>query len=266
RINLQPDSSNDVGLVDPGTGQITGYAPFLLYNGCATTLGSGPCLNREPIFFEPSVVFMGGSINPPTLGVGFGTGNRAELTRPNTQTQGMYYIIDGGQTARTTIRTGSTTPDRIALRDITPPNAPCPTPYDPASCVNANGDRAPGFVLDYASINEKTTSTVFSTQGILSVVTFTPDSVSPCATNGSSFQYRFFFLTAQGPYGSTHTYADYQDNLGEGFTTRGQYVTFGGSPGAQSATHDVFAQESHTNDNTTTGTLRNNLTNWKEQQ
>ena len=268
RIDLRPDADLEQGVVDSGSGQITGYAPYLLYNGCGTALGSGPCSNLQPIFYEPSIVFMGGSINPPTLGIGFGTGNRAELTRPNVQTQSMYFVLDGGQTDRTIIRSGATSADRIPLRDVTPPNAPCPAPFDPASCVNANGDRAPGFVLDFASTNEKTTSTVFSTQGILSLVTFTPDSVSPCETNGSSYRYRFFFLTAEGPYGATHTYSDYRTDLGEGYTTSSQYVTFG-SPGMaanQSQTYDIFGNENGPKVFNTAGTLRNNLTNWKEQQ
>ena len=45
-------------------------------------------------------------------------------------------------------------------------------------------------------------------------MTFTPDSVSPCATNGSSFRYRFFFLTGTGYNGQTDTYADYRDTTG----------------------------------------------------
>ena len=83
--------------------------------------------------------------------------------------------------------------------------------------------RPNGFVLDFGSLNEKTTSTVFSTQGYLSLVTFTPDSVSPCATNGSSFRYRFFFLTGQ-PASTARPAptADYQENLGEGLAAAGQ--------------------------------------------
>ncbi len=266
RIDLTPDPVSGRGVLGVTTpDQLSGYQPFLLYNGCGTALGTGPCTDQQPIFFEPAIIFMGGSINPPTLGVAFGTGNRAELARPNVQAPGFYDIIDSGQTARTVVRAGSTTTTRIPVRDVTPVTGlgPCPSPFDPASCVNANGDRAPGFVLDYATTNEKTTSTVFSTLGVLSVVTFTPDSVSPCATNGSSYQYRFFFLTGSGPYGNTNTYADYRDSLGEGVVTRGQSIT-AGSTG--SGTHDMYFGQDRVDDIFTAGTVRTVITNWKEQQ
>jgi len=270
RIDLTPDPVSGRGVLGAGTaGQLSGYQPFLLFNGCGSALGTGPCPNQQPIFFEPTLIFMGGSINPPTYGVTWGTGNRAELARPNTQVPGFYYVIDGGQTARTMIRSGATSSTRIALRDLTPGTGlgPCPSPFDPASCVNANGDPAPGFVLDYASLNEKTTSTVFSTLGILSIVTFTPDSASPCATNGSSYQYRFFFLTGTGPYGNTRTYGDYRTSMGEGLVTTGQSVT---STATGSGTNDmVFTSGSGGGpnpNNLTSGTVNTVITNWKEQQ
>jgi hypothetical protein len=267
RIDLRPDPVANRGLIN--SGQLSGYQPFLLYNGCATTLGTGPCTNIQPIFFEPTIIFMGGSMNPPTLGIAFGTGNRAELARPNIQVPGFYDVIDNGQTAVTYIRSGATSSTRIPLRDITPGTGlgPCPVPFNPASCTNANGDRAPGFVLDYASVNEKTTSKVYSTYGYLSVVTFTPDSVSPCATNGSSFQYRFFFLTGTGPYGQTGTYADYQTSLGQGIVMRGQSVTAGGSLSPSgSGTNDIVIGAGGGGNNFTPGGTGTVITNWKEQQ
>jgi hypothetical protein len=270
RVNVTPDGPLGRGVLS--SGQLSGYEAYLLYNGCGTALGTGPCVDTlgnpgaQPIFFEPAVIFMGGSVNPPTLGIAFGTGNRAELARPNTETQGFYDLIDGGQTDRTMVRVGATTSTRIALRDISPTGqGPCPAPFDPASCVNPNGDRAPGFVLDYGSLNEKTTSTVFSTLGYLSVVTFTPDSVSPCATNGSSYRYRFFFLTGTGYYGTTGAYADFRQSLGEGIATLGQStnnqgtvtdtVMIGGSSGSPRPPQED-----------TTGAVKSIMTNWKEQQ
>jgi Neisseria PilC beta-propeller domain len=271
RIDLRPDAVNGRGVLNGN--QLSGYQPFLLYNGCGTALGNGPCTTLQPIFFEPGLIFMGGSTDPVTLGVSFGTGNRAELARPNTQTQSFFYVIDNGQTALTYIRSGSTTTTREPIRDLTPGTGmgPCPVPFDPASCVNANGDPAPGFVLDYGSLNEKTTSSVSATQGFLSLVTFTPDSVSPCATNGSSFQYRFFFLTGTGYYGRNGNYADFRLDLGEGIATAGQSTTIGG-------VHDMMffsgraAGGSNENcpggfcDQFTKGVVRTIGTNWKEQQ
>ncbi len=263
RIDLRPDAVANRGVLL--SGQLSGYTPFLLYNGCGTANGTGPCTDIQPIFFEPALVFMGGSINPPTLGIAFGTGNRAELARPNSQVPGFYFVIDNGQTAQTAIRSGATSSTRIPLRDITPVTGlgPCSLPYNPANCTNANGDRAPGFVLDYASINEKTTSTVYSTLGVLSVVTFTPDSVSPCATNGNSFQYRFFFLTGTGPYGQTGTYADYRDSLGQGVVMRGQSIT---ATSTGSGTNDIYVGEQGPDQRFTAGTVKTVITNWKEQQ
>ena len=73
-----------------------------------------------------------------------------------------------------------------------------------------------GFFLDFASQNEKTTSSVFSTQGYLALLTFTPDANNPCSTEGSSFRYRFFFLNGTGGYNigaQMGNYTDYRQNL-----------------------------------------------------
>ena len=269
RIDLTPDAAMDRGVLGAVTpGQLSGYQPFLLFNGCGSATGAGPCPNQQPIFFEPALIFLGGSVAPPTLGVAFGTGNRAELARPNTQTPGFYYVIDNGQMASSFTRSVSGTLD-TDLRDLTPGKAgalgPCPLPFDPASCTNGATppQPAPGFVLDFGSINEKTTSTVFATQGYLSLVTFTPDSVSPCATNGSSFQYRFFFLTGTGGYGRTGSYADFREGLGEGIATRGQSTTIAG-------THDQYFisgnPDRNYDDQFTEGVVRTIQQNWKEQQ
>jgi len=266
RIDLRPDAANGKGVLNGN--QLSGYQPFLLYNGCGTTLGNGPCSNHQPIFFEPGLIFMGGSTSPATIGVGFGTGDRSDLTKDNLQLQSFYYVIDNGQTARTFVRfLGSTTATREGLRDLTPGGAnslgPCPVPFDPASCLNDAGDPAPGFVLDFGSANEKTTSSVSATQGFLSLVTFTKDSASPCATNGSSFQYRFFFLTGTGYYGRTGTYSDFRQSLGEGIATPSQSTTIGG-------VHDMMFWSGNphieTNDQFTKGIVRTIGTNWKEQQ
>jgi hypothetical protein len=261
RIDLRPDATVDRGELIGG--DLHGYTPYLIYNGCGTATGAGPCPNKQPVFFEPALIFLGGSVSPPALGVAFGTGNRADLARPNAvgQTPGFYYVVDNGQTARTVIRSGATSATQIALRDLTPGTGlgPCPTPFDPASCSNAAGDPAPGFVLDYATQNEKTTSTVFATSGYLSLVTFTPDSVSPCATNGSSYNYRFFFLTGTGAYGRGGTYADFRTNLGEGIVTRGQSTTVKG-------VHDLYFRNNDFTDEFTEGVVRTIEQNWKEQQ
>jgi Tfp pilus tip-associated adhesin PilY1 len=269
RIDLTPDVNSGRGVLDTTDLQVHGYQPFMLFNGCGTATGAGPCPNQQPIFFEPTLVFMGGGVAPPTLGVAWGTGNRAELARPNVQAAGLYYVIDSGQMALTYTHSSSGTL-ATDIRDLTPGKSgalgPCPSPFDPNTCVNGAtpAQRAPGFVLDFGSLNEKTTSTVFDTLGDLSVVTFTPDSVSPCATNGSSYEYGFFFLTGQGAYNRTDTsYAAYRSALGEGVATRGQSTTIEG-------THNRYffsgREDQNTDDLFKQGTVRTIQTNWKEQQ
>jgi hypothetical protein len=247
RLNLTPDPSTGAG--DISSGQITGYVPFLIFNGCGT-VADAICPNTWPIFYEPGIVFLGGSANPPALGIGFGTGNRAELARPNTQTQQFFYVVDTGST--------STTFRDTDLHDLTPsPSAPvCTLPYTGA-CANAVN----GFRLPYSSANEKTTSTVFSTLGNLSLITFTPDSVSPCATNGSSFRYRFFFLTGAGTYGTTGTYADYQQDLGEGMAMASQSTSPQGD-----IIDTVLFSGGGLNQQATPGSVHPIERNWKEQQ
>jgi Tfp pilus tip-associated adhesin PilY1 len=266
RINLTADATAGIerGQLQ-GDDQLHNYEPFQLFDGCGVT--TGVCTDVQPIFYDPAILFIGGSVAPPALGISWGTGNRAELARPNVQPNGFYYVIDNGQTTTTFSRTGA---GAAMLRNITPGAAgtnvgPCPIPFDPSSCINDNGAPAPGFFLDYETINEKTTSTVYATLGFLSVVTFTPDSVSPCATNGSSFRYRFFFLTGTGYNGSTDTYADFRDNLGEGVTTASQ------STSPQGDIIDIFntsggSATSNFGQNVTQGTQSTRETNWKEQQ
>ncbi len=247
RIDLTPDPS-----ASPRRGEITGgeahgYAPFLLFDGCE--LAAGTCTNKRPIFFEPGIVYVGGAGSPPVLGVSFGTGNRAELARPNIQPQDFFYVVDTGQTSQTFVKAD--------LHDLTPPGGtPCPLPYT-GVCTDA----ANGFVLEYGTTNEKTTSTVFSTRGYLSLITFTPDSVSPCATNGSSYRYRFFYQTGQGYYGTTGTYADYQETLGEGMAAASQSV----SPNGDTIDTVLFSGGAIGQD-VTPNVVHSIEQNWKEQQ
>jgi hypothetical protein len=246
RVDLTPDTSVSRG--EFSSGQLHGYTPFLIYNGCGAL--SGVCPDSQPIFYEPGIVYLGGSANPPAFGIAFGTGNRADLARPNTQTNEFLYVVDNGQNTTSLVRSD--------LHDLTPGvGAPCPQPYDPIACTGAVN----GFVLDYASVNEKTTSTVFSTQGYLSLITFTPDSVSPCATNGSSFRYRFFFLTGEGAYGTVGDYTDYQQALGEGLAAANQST----SPQGDIIDTVLFSGGGIRQD-VTPGSVRTIEQNWKEQQ
>jgi len=247
RIDLTPDASASPKRGEITTGQAHGYAPFLLFDGCE--LAAGTCTNKRPIFFEPGVVFVGGGGTPPVLGISFGTGNRAELARPNSQPQDFFYVVDTGQTTKTFVKSD--------LHDLSPSaGTPCALPYTGA-CANA----ANGFALEYGSSNEKTTSTVFSTRGYLSLITFTPDSVSPCATNGVSYRYRFFFLTGQGFYGTTGGINDYRDSLGDGMAAASQSV----SPAGDTIDTILFSGGA-INQTVTPNVIHTIDQNWKEQQ
>jgi len=216
RVDLTPDSSSGRGVCnncDTSTQNVTGYQPFLLYDA-STTDGTTPSSQPiEPIFQDPAVIFVSGGI-PPALGIAFGTGDRAELARQNTSTQRFYDIIDNNQ--QTTLHEGD-------LRDLTPG----------ATGSNAGpGATNTGFMLNFATVNEKTLSSVLSTAGYLTLITFTPDSTSPCAANGNSFRYRFFFLNGKPGYNistPTGTYADYRADLGPGLTTESQVTLSDGT-------------------------------------
>ena len=218
RIDLTPDSSASRGICnncDTSTQTVSGYRPFLLYDA-STSDGTTPSTQPiEPIFQDAALIYISGGLRP-SLGVAFGTGDRAELARQNTSVQRFYYVIDSGQAA--TLHEGD-------LRNLTPNGGITPTG------AGAGTDNE-GFLLDFATLNEKTISSVLSTQGFLTLITFTPDSTSPCATNGNSFRYRFFFLNGNPGYNSsapTGTFADYRANLGPGLTTESQVTLSDGT-------------------------------------
>ena len=223
------------GVLDT-TARSTGTSRSCSSTAAARRSGAGPCTNQQPIFFEPGDHLHGRRRRRRRRSASRSARATAPSSRgPNVQAAGFYYVIDSGQMALTyTHSTGGTLATDI--RDLTPGKSgalgPCPSPFDPDTCTNGAtpAQRAPGFVLDFGSLNEKTTSTVFSTLGDLCVVTFTPDSVSPCATNGSSFQYRFFFLTGQGGYNRTDTtYAAYRTLWEKGLPRAGQSTTIMGT-------------------------------------
>ena len=119
-----------------------------------------------------------------------------------------------------------------------------------------------GFALDFETANEKATSTVFSTFGELSIVTFTPDSLSPCATDGSSFRYRFFYLTGQPGYTTTSDYGGFREGLDDnGYAAAGQSV----APNGDIIDTVLFSGGGIRQDNNG-ASLQTIEQNWKEQQ
>jgi hypothetical protein len=263
RIDVTPDASSGRGVLDSTDGQLHNYVPFELFDTCRDV---NPIFQKtppktglncvQPIFYEPAIVYLGGASAPPALGIAFGTGDRSSLTRtaPNDgltppvqfEKNGLYYIIDGGSTA--------TTMGRNDLIDLTPPAVnPC-QPYDPAICGLT------GFVLDFETPREKTTTTVFSTLGELSLLTYTPDSVSPCATNGASFRYKGFYLTGQPGYTTTSDYGGYREALSNDFASAGQSVAPNGD------IIDTILYSQGIRQDVTPATLQTIQNNWKEQQ
>ena len=84
--------------------------------------------------------------------------------------------------------------------------------------------------------------------------------MSPCATNGSSFRYRFFFLTGQGYYGTAGTIDDYRQDLGEGMAASQSVSPEGDTIDTVIYSGGGIRQE------VTPGSVHTIEQNWKEQQ
>jgi Tfp pilus tip-associated adhesin PilY1 len=254
RIDLTPDSAASRGICnncDTATQTVSGYDPFLLYDA-STIDGTNPSTQaNEPIFQDPALIYVSGGVRP-TLGIAFGTGDRSELARTNTSVQRFYFITDTNQTA--TLHEGD-------LRNITPAGGVTPVGSGPGPSPN-------GYFLDFATVNEKTLSSVLSTQGFLTLITFTPDSTSPCTTNGNSFRYRVFFQNGTpgynltGPPGPGLSYTDYRTSMGPGLTIETQVTLPNGT------TSNMFLKDNKEMlpPEIVPGDLSTINQNWKEQQ
>jgi len=253
KLDITPDSAASRGVCNScGTPSesLTGYQPFLLYDA------SQSCTQcNEPIFLDAGIIFVAGG-TPPTLGVAFGTGNRSDLLLvPNPSTQRFLFVVDNG---------AGFTYHEDNLRDITPPSPPGagPGPYNAGCNAASSPEGCSGFRLDFATLNERSVTSVFSTQGFLTLLTFTPDSTSPCGITGSSFQYRFFFVNGQGGYnlGSpVGDYSDYRESRGAGMAQMGVSMSSSGD------IHEIVLG-SNTNLTQTTypASQKTTTTNWKE--
>jgi Neisseria PilC beta-propeller domain len=253
RVDLTPDGTAGRGVCnncDTAAQTVSGYDPFLLFDA-STADGTAPSSQpKEPIFQEPAIIFVNGGIRP-TLGIAWGTGDRSDLTASATAAdlaagrasiQRAYYVIDSNQT---------TTFHESDLHDVTP-GAPLDT---------ATG----GFRLDFETLNEKTTSSVLSTQGYLTLITFTPDSTNPCTNNGNSFRYRFFFVNGKGGYNivcPTNSYADYRADMGAGVASESQTT----QPNGTTINMFVRSDTSIPPPEILPGDLSTTNQNWKEQQ
>jgi type IV pilus assembly protein PilY1 len=259
RLDLVPEA---LTVPSPRRGELVAgkltYRPFLFYD--ATTSATQFI---QPFFMDPALIFMSGG-ERPTIGVAVGSGDRSELAKPNLRLLSVgppatfapfsnrsHFIVDSGQL---------TTAEEDNLRNITPAGGVTPAGIGPGPLDSGcpDGTFCAGLYMDYASQNEKATSTMFATEGFLSLVTFTPDTTNPCATEGNSFRYRFFFLTGASRSGGV-TIADYRSDLGGGFASPSQSST-------KSSTNDwVFSVGGGVNIETTPGTVTTINQNWKEQ-
>jgi Tfp pilus tip-associated adhesin PilY1 len=249
RLDLIPDA---LSVASPRRGELVAgkltYRPFLLYD--ASTSASEPL---QPFFLDAGLIFMAGGPRP-VIGVALGSGDRSELARPNLRPVGAslvpfknraHLVVDSGQV---------TTAEEDNLRNITPGNDGL-GPYN-SGC--SDGTYCTGFRLDFESQNEKGTSTMFATDGFLSLVTFTPDATNPCATEGNSFRYRFFYLTGSSRQG-TNNYAEYRDFAGGGYASPSQSNT-------KSETNDwIFSVGGGVRQEITTFSVTTINQNWKEQ-
>jgi Tfp pilus tip-associated adhesin PilY1 len=216
--------------------------PFLLYDAQPQDISS-PRVVR-PIFYDPGIIFISGGI-PPTLGVAFGSGNRADLQGSAPVVNRFVLVKDAGDV--TTFR-------ETDLVNLTPP---CTTPpCGPGTPTSA------GYFLDFQNPNEKTVSTVFSTFGNLSVTTFNPDATNPCDPKGQSFRYSFSFATGKGAYTTTpaNSYADYQISLGAGLANAAQ-----GQAADGSIIDTALMQGGQLNQQPNPGGLKTISQSWKEQ-
>ncbi len=186
--------------------------PSLLYDALTGGSRAEPI---QPIFYDPGIIFMSGG-TPPRLGIAFGSGYSADLRRSNgTAVNRFVLVIDSG--------TGKTFHDSDLI-NLTPSGGATPAGTGPAA-TDA------GYFLDFATHDEKAVSTVFSTLGNLSVLTFALSGADASAPGGDFFRYRFNFATGLGGYrtafppaGRPGSLADYRATLGGGMAAaaRGQ--------------------------------------------
>ena len=261
RLDLTPGACSGCG---SSAETLTGFEPFLLYDALKNGSQAQPV---QPIFMEPGIIFLAGGVSPK-LGVAFGSGYRAELGQANRSVNRFHFVIDPGTNQRTFHDT-----DLVNITPACASGTMCATspgtgPAATAACVN-DSMKACGYFLDFATSNEKAVSTVFSTAGNLSLVTFAPDLVNPsaslCLSNGNSFLYSFNFRTGSGGYlapgaPTAGTLADYRLSLGAGPAQAAE---------SQSPTGDminsVLFSGGGLNQQNTPATLKTVNQNWKEQ-
>jgi Tfp pilus tip-associated adhesin PilY1 len=250
-ITLDPSAVPPRGVLSGGK---LGYNPFLLYDGWCNTYSSPDVCSSltsapiQPIFLQPTAIFLSGG-SPPTIGVAFGTGDRANLVQKNANINRFTFVVDAPTLLPSTFHEDNLSaivPSLIKTYSLT------------SGCVTTP---CAGLRLDYQDPDEKTTSTVLSTLGFLTVITFEP-SQGICGTEGSSFRYRFFYLTGQGGYNVgayNGNYLDFRETLFGGLASTTQST----SPLGDTIDLTLFAG-GNIDQSVTKGTVRTDSVNWKE--
>jgi Tfp pilus tip-associated adhesin PilY1 len=242
RVDLSQGSCQNCG---SSSETLTGFQPFLLYD--SMTSSTQPV---QPIFYDAGIIFISGGI-PPTLGVAFGSGYRADLLHSNGSHVNRFVFVKDSGTGKTF--------HEADLVNLTPTGGVTTAGTGPAPTTA-------GYFLDFASFTEKAVSTVFSTLGNLSLLTFSSDSANSCNPRGTSFRYRFSYATGQGGYtvtlpapGQPGAVADYRQSLGQGMAMAAQ----GQAPNGDMI-DTALMQSGELNQQKTPGSLKTLSQNWKE--
>ena len=231
------------GVSDTGTANatLTGFSPFLLYDG----LSENNTQRVQPVFMEAGLIFVSGGVSP-VIGVAWGSGYRAELLSENPNVQRFTFVADPAD--------NSVTFDESELINITPEGGQTPAG---TNRVCENGPCS--YFLDFAVSTEKAVSTVFSTFGTLSLTTFRPRNANELCGHGLSARYKFHYKTGVGGYGTTVQLGSYKEELGEGLASLSQSQGPGGQLNDTILFSDGRLKEEET------GHVKTLSDNWKEQ-
>jgi type IV pilus assembly protein PilY1 len=179
--------------LDAGTGR-----PFLLFEAPQPTTGIHPFY---PIYYRPTIISLGYNVGgKPAVGVGFGTGDRDDITgnlEPTglTYKQRFYYVVDRNNS--TTLREGA-----ADFLDITLTTAPSVT----TAPTN-------GWFLELP-LGERVNADLLTVGGVIYFTTFNPlaagNPANPCVqnspdcglANGTARLYRVNYSTGNPYIGS----------------------------------------------------------------
>jgi Tfp pilus tip-associated adhesin PilY1 len=205
-----------------------------------------------PIYYRPTVITLGYSVGgKPAVGIGFGTGDRDDITAKlqplsGTYKQRFYYVIDVNNT---------TTRVESDLYDITSATA--------ASVTTAPTN---GWFLEFA-LGERANADILTAGGIIFFTTFNP--VLPgnpgggCSQNpalcggasGSSRLYRVFYATGNPYIGSDRG----ETQEPSGFLSEPVYFQAQDQSG-----HVIYTNENTVKNEAAPGGKRTTLKSWKE--